>query len=141
VTGSVSRPGRGRPTNPWSAIKREVRGHDSQNDVHLRHHTPHLQTLRPEGALERREAPSLPPPSTPIACHRCHRPEICRRVRTNPVTEPQSPLPPLRQPRSMTWPSTMFPPPAPMVYTLLTLSVFSSVVLVVVDLEYHKFCL
>jgi hypothetical protein len=61
-------------------------------------HTPPPQTLtRPEGALERREAPSPPRTYCFIARTRCHRPEPCRRVSTDPVAEPEPALHSLRQ--------------------------------------------
>jgi hypothetical protein len=96
VTGSFSRPGRGRPTNPWlvplshSAIKRGW-GHGSQYEVHraATFSTPQILT-RPEGALERREAPPPPPPrpSSWIRRTRCHRPTLDRIVRDTVVPEP-----------------------------------------------------
>jgi hypothetical protein len=59
-------------------------------------HTPPT-TLATEGALERREAPPSPPrTSTFIARTRCHRPRL-RRFSTAALTEPATPLLPLRQ--------------------------------------------
>jgi hypothetical protein len=124
-----------------SAIKREVGPWRAVRDSPVPPHSPPTDPNRPEGALERREAPPPPPPSTIIARHRYHRPEIYRRVRTDNVTEQESPLPPcvkLRpplRPRPMTWLPTSFPLSTSMVCTLLTLPVLSSVVLVIVDID------
>ena len=52
---------------------------------------PTHKPYRPEGALERREAPPPPPPSTFIARTRCHHPEL-RRPRVITFAEPDSPL-------------------------------------------------
>jgi hypothetical protein len=63
-----------------------------------RRRTPHpTNPNRPEGALERREAPPPPPPrpSSWIRRTRCHRPTLDRIVRDTVVPEPA--LQPLRQ--------------------------------------------
>jgi hypothetical protein len=60
-------------------------------------HTPPTTPIRPEGALERREALQPPRTSCFITHTRCHRPEIFKCVRTDPVAEPEEPLHPLRQ--------------------------------------------
>jgi hypothetical protein len=79
------------------AIKRGW-GHDSQYEVHRAATFPTPQTLtRPEGALERLEAPPPPPsrPSSWIRRTRCHRPTLDPIVRDTVVPKP--PLLPLRQ--------------------------------------------
>jgi hypothetical protein len=80
-----------------SAIKRGW-GHSSQYEVHRAATHPTPQTLtRPEGALERREAPPPPPPrpSSWIQRTRCQRPTLDRIVCDTAVPEPA--LLPLRQ--------------------------------------------
>jgi hypothetical protein len=80
-----------------SAIKRGW-GHSSQYEVHRAAAHPHpTNPNRPEGALERREAPPPPPPrpSSWIRRTRCHRPTLDRIARDTVVPEP--PLHPLRQ--------------------------------------------
>jgi hypothetical protein len=97
-------PGRGRPTNPWlvgpvAQCYKEWVGATARSTrftapTHTRHPT---NTNRPEGALERREAPPPPPPrpSFWIRRTRCHRPTLDRIVRDPVVPEPA--LHPLRQ--------------------------------------------
>jgi hypothetical protein len=103
--GSFSRPGRGRPTNPWlvgppshSAIKSGWGPQLAVVGSPRRHTHPTPQTLtQPEGALERQEAPPPPPPRTSSCIRRtwCHHPTLDRIVRDTIVPEP--PLVPLCQ--------------------------------------------
>jgi hypothetical protein len=77
---------------------REGGGHHLQYEVHRAATHPTPQTLtRPEGALERREAPPPPPPRPSSWIRRtwCHRPTLDRIVRDTAVPEPA--LLPLRQ--------------------------------------------
>jgi hypothetical protein len=90
-------------TAPWSGAPNQsmVGGPPSHSAIKSGWgppHTPHLtNSNRPEGALERREAPPPPPPrpSFWIRRTRCHRPTLDRIVRDPVVPEPA--LHPLRQ--------------------------------------------
>jgi hypothetical protein len=102
--GSFSRPGRGRPTNPWlvgpvaQCYKERVGATARCTRFIAPPDTPHpTNPNRPEGALERREAPPPPPPrpSSWIRRTRCHRPTLDRIVCDTVV--PESALQPLRQ--------------------------------------------
>jgi hypothetical protein len=151
VTGSFSRPGRGRPTNQWlvgpvAQCYKEGGGHGSQYKVHRTATHPTPQTLtRPVGALERREAPP-PPPPRPSSCirrTRCHRPTLDRIARNTVVPEP--PLPPLHQaapplrPRPARWRPTPHLRPTPMVCAPCFRSVLLLVVLGVAYLVRNVF--
>ena len=98
-------------------------------------HTPPTNPNRPEGALERREAPPPSPTSCFIVRTRCHRPQLRHAHIAAAVTEPE----PLRQaaaaPATATDDMVSDAAPLPAADGLHPLLPLSSFLVVVVDLD------